>query len=192
MDFKLKNTKIYLRNFTDRVIKLLKDEITRSRVRTYKRNSSNYPINDTGSLANSIKRLRVKNTPDGFSYGVEGNSYAIPLNEKKGARKAPPIEEIISWIKRKRITLTDSKGKLVSVNDVNKVKSIAYVIGRSISANNVKPTGFINSAIEKSMADLSKLGESVGKDVLLNVDDILLKSGYIKKGDNYIIENGSK
>ena len=192
MNLKLKNTKVYLRGYTDRLIKLLKREITRSRVRTYKKSrSSNYPINDTGSLANSIKRLRVKNTNEGFSYGTEGNSYAIPLNEEKKRNKAPRIENIISWIQSKRITLTDG-GKPVSVNDLPKVKSIAFAISRSIGEDGVKETGFINSAIEKSKSDLNKLGSAIGKDILLNVDDILLKAGYIKKGENYIIENASK
>ena len=191
MSLKLKNTKVYLRGYTDRLIKLLKREITRSRVRTYKSGSSNYPINDTGSLANSIKSLRVKNTNEGFSYGIEGNSYAIPLNEKKKRNKAPRIENIISWIQSKRITLTDG-GKPVSVNDLPKVKSIAFAISRSIGRDGVKETGFINSAIEKSKSDLNKLGSAIGKDILLNVDDILLKAGYIKKGENYIIENASK
>lgn len=192
MSLKLKNTKVYLRGYTDRLIKLLKREITRSRVRTYKKSrSSNYPINDTGSLANSIKRLRVENTNEGFSYGIEGNSYAIPLNEEKKRNKAPRIENIISWIQSKRITLTDG-GKPVSVNDLPKVKSIAFAISRSIGRNGVKETRFINSAIEKSKSDLNKLGSSIGKDILLNVDDILLKAGYIKKGENYIIENASK
>jgi len=192
MSLKLKNTKVYLRGYTDRLIKLLKREITRSRVRTYKKSrSSNYPINDTGSLANSIKRLRVENTNEGFSYGIEGNSYAIPLNEEKKRNKAPRIENIISWIQSKKITLTDG-GKPVSVNDLPKVKSIAFAISRSIGMDGVKETGFINSAIEKSKSDLNKLGSSIGKDILLNVDDILLKAGYIKKGENYIIENASK
>jgi len=191
MSLKLKNTKVYLRGYTDKLIKLLKREITRSRVRTYKSGSSNYPINDTGSLANSIKRLRVKNTNEGFSYGIEGNSYAIPLNEEKKRNKAPRIENIISWIQSKRITLTDG-GKPVSVNDLPKVKSIAFAISRSIGKDGVKETGFINSAIEKSKSDLNKLGSAIGKDILLNVDDILLKAGYIKKGENYIIENASK
>ena len=39
------------------------------------------------------------------------------------------------------------------------------------------------------MVKLNKLGEAVGQDVLLNVDDILLKAGYIKKGDSYIIKS---
>lgn len=193
MDLKLKNTKIYLRGYTDRLIKLLRAEITRSRVRTYGKSgkSSNYPINDTGSLANSIKRLRVKNTKNGFSYDIEGNSYAIPLNEKKKRNKGPRIEHIISWIQSKRITLTDG-GKPVSVEDLPKVKSIAFAISRSIGRDGLKETRFINSAIEKSKSDLNKLGAAVGKDLLLNVDYILSKAGYIKKGENYIIKNASK
>lgn len=35
------------------------------------------------------------------------------------------------------------------------------------------------------MAELNNLGDQVGKDVMLNVEDILIKAGYIKKGDNY-------
>ncbi len=188
---KFKNTKAYIRNYTDKLISLLRQEIKRARTRTYRSGSSNYssnyPIDDTGSLAESIKRLRVKNINKGFSYGIEANSYAIPLNEKKGKRKLPPVDSIISWIQRKRITLTDN-GKPVSIQDIVKVKSIAYLISKSISVNNVKPTGFINSAIQKSISELNTLGAAVGKDVSLNLDDILVKAGYVKKGENYIIK----
>jgi hypothetical protein len=38
------------------------------------------------------------------------------------------------------------------------------------------------------MEKLNKLGEVVSQDVSLNLDDILIKSGYIKKGDNYILK----
>ena len=39
------------------------------------------------------------------------------------------------------------------------------------------------------MDKLNKLGAAVSEDVSLNLDDILVKAGYVKKGENYIIEN---
>jgi hypothetical protein len=39
------------------------------------------------------------------------------------------------------------------------------------------------------MVKLSKLGDAVSQDVLLNIEDILMQSGYIKKGDEYILKS---
>lgn len=187
---KFKNTKSYLDGYSKRLIKLLRIEIGRNRTRSYEsgRTYSN-PIDNTGKLRQSLEFI-AKDTKSGFSFDIKGNQYGMAVNDGT-KQKSPPIEKIITWIQQKPIRLRDSKGRFVTASE-SKIRSLAYVISRSIGANGIKKTNFIDDAIEKSMADLSKLGESVGKDVLLNVDDILLKSGYIKKGDNYIIENASK
>ena len=66
-------------------------------------------------------------------------------------------------------------------------KGIAYAISRKIGRENVQKTGFISSALNESLSILNKLPDSVVKDVKLNLQDILEKAGYYKKGETYNI-----
>lgn len=183
---KFKNTQTYLENYSEKLKKLLKLEIERSRSRNYVSGSYNSPIDTTGSLANSLSILE-KITPNKLSYQITGNDYALKLNEGKPQTKMPNIGGIIKWIKDKPITLADLKsGEIISLSDVKQVQRIAYFIARKVALKGTPETaGFIDKAIEDSMVDLDNLGNQVGKDVSLNIEDILLKAGYIKKGENY-------
>jgi hypothetical protein len=185
---KFKNTQTYLENYSEKLKKLLKLEIERSRSRNYTPTGSvNSPINTTGSLANSLS-LFSKISSNKLTYGITGNSYANKLNEGKPQGTIPDVRGIIKWIRDKRITLVDytNNNKPVSLDDINKVERIAYHIANKIAIRGTDETaGFIDKAIEDSMADLDNLGNQVGKDVSLNIEDILLKAGYIKKGENY-------
>lgn len=186
---KFKNTKSYLDNFSQEIVKLLKIEIGRSR----RRRSMNprgknvtAPIDSTGELKDSIKSIS-KEQPSKISYNIESLAYGLTVDKgRKAGKKPPPVKDIAQWIKAKPVKLRDAKGKFVSMND-KKIESLAGVIARSIGFYGTAPTSFISEALEASMGKLNALGDSVGKDVMENVDDILLKIGYIKKGDNYEI-----
>jgi len=187
---KYKNTQTYLDNYSKKLKKLLKLEIERSRSRNYVSGSYNSPINTTGSLANSLSTLE-KITSNKLSYQIKGNSYALKLDEGEPQSRMPDVGGIIKWIKDKRITLADiQSGEVISLSDTKKVQRIAYFIARKIggdknSIGTPETSGFLSKAIEESMEELDALGTQVGKDVSLNVRDILLKAGYIKKGENY-------
>ena len=144
------------------------------------------PINTTGSLANSLSKLS-NITSNRLSYQIKGNSYASKLDKGSPQGRFPNIQDLVKWIKDKRLTLADVKtGEIYSLSDTKNVNRIAYLIGKKIDKYGTKQTkGFISDAIEKSMGELNALGSQVSKDVSLNVDDILIKSGYIKKGDPY-------
>ncbi len=183
---KFKNTQSYLDNYSNKLKKLVKLEIERSRNRNYVSGSYNSPITTTGSLANSLSTLE-KITSNKLSYQIKGNSYASKLDKGKPQGRMPDVGGIIKWIKDKRITLADlQSGEVISLSDTKQVQRIAYFIARKIAIKGTPETsGFLSKAIEDSMAELNNLGNQVGKDVMLNVEDILLKAGYIKKGDNY-------
>lgn len=186
---KFKNTKSYLDNFSQELVKLLKIEIGRSR----RRRSMNprgknvtAPIDSTGELKDSIKSIS-KEQPSKISYNIESLAYGLTVDKgRKPNKKPPPVKDIAQWIKAKPVKLRDAKGKFVSMDD-KKINNLAGVIARSIGFYGTAPTNFISEALEASMGKLDALGDSVGKDVMENVDDILLKIGYIKKGDNYEI-----
>lgn len=187
---KFKNTKSYLDNFSQEIVKLLKIEIGRSR----RRRSMNprgknitAPIDSTGQLKDSIKSESKEDT-NKISYNIESLAYGLTVDKgRKPNKKPPPKQDIIDWIKAKPVRLRDAKGKFVSMDD-KKINNLAGVISRSIGFYGTAPVNFISEALEASMGKLNALGDSVGKDVMENVDDILLKIGYIKKGDNYEIK----
>ena len=183
---KFKNTQSYLDNYSSKLTKLLKAEIQSSRSRNYVSGSYSSPINTTGSLANSLSKIN-KITSNKLSFQILGNSYGSKLDKGNAQGRMPNVQSLVKWIQDKRLTLSDLQtGEIISLSDIKKVKRIAYFIGRKIALKGTPETkGFISNAIEKSMVELNALGSQVSKDVSLNVDDILLKSGYIKKGDSY-------
>lgn len=194
---KFKNTKAYMDNFSSELVKLLKIEIGRNRVRQYNRKNGSSTVNapidavskkdQTRSLRASLQSL-VKERENSYSIKIEGNQYGLAVDKGRAPGRFPNIGDIADWIRNKPVSIRDIRtGKFKSRTDSN-IKSLAYVIGRSISQKGIKPTNFISDAIEMSMGKLDKLGDAIGEDVMINVEDILLKAGYIKKGDNYIIE----
>lgn len=188
---KFKNTKAYMDNFSSELVKLLKIEIGRNRVRQYNRKNGsstvNAPIDATGSLRGSLQSL-AKERENSYSIKIEGNQYGLAVDKGRAPGRFPNIGDIADWIRNKPISIRDIRtGKFKTKTD-SSINSLAYVIGRSISQKGIKPTNFISDAIEMSMGKLDKLGDAIGEDVMINVEDILLKAGYIKKGDNYIIE----
>lgn len=185
---KFKNTKAYLDNYSKELVKLLKIEIGRNRNRSYSSGTYNSPIDASGRLKESIEAI-AKETDKGFSFNIMANDYAINVDQGRGQGKYPDIDNLIEWIRVKPIRIRNIKtGRFVKSDD-SAIRGLAHNISRKVAREGIKPTNFISDAIEHSMVKLNKLGEAVGQDVLLNVDDILIKAGYVKKGDNYIIES---
>lgn len=190
---KFKNTKAYLDNYSKELVKLLKIEIGRNRTRSYSSGRSyNSPIDNTGSLRESIESL-AKESANGFGFNIMANEYGLAVD--KGTKQGQPpvykpttnIQDLMQWIRSKPVRIRDGKGRFVQATDY-RVRGLAFVIARKIGRDGIKATGFIQDAINQSMEKLNKLGEVVSQDVSLNLDDILIKSGYIKKGDNYILK----
>jgi len=185
-----KNTKSYLNNFSQEIVKLLKIEIGRSRKRRSmnpRGRNTNSPIDASGQLRRNIS-IDTKEEDSKISFNIEALNYVTNVDEgRKAGQKPPPVRDIVKWIKQKPVRLRDTKGKIVSRSD-KKINNLAGVISRSIGFYGTAPTNFILEAMEASMGKLNALGDSVGKDVMENVDDIFIKSGYIKKGDNYQIK----
>ena len=186
---KFKNTKSYLDNFSQELVKLLKIEIGRSRKRRSmnpRGNNLTAPIDSSGELRDSIKSISEEQ-PNKISFNIESLGYGVTVDKgRKAGKRPPPVKDIAQWIKAKPVKLRDAKGKFVSMSD-KKIDGLAGVIARSIGFYGTAPTNFISEALEASMGKLDALGDSVGQDVMENVEDILVKAGYIKKGDNYEI-----
>jgi len=184
---KFKNTQAYIKNYSEQLVKLLKIEIGRNRNRKYKSGSYNSPIDTTGKLRESIEAIQ-KIQAESFSSQIMMNDYGVVVDQGRGMGAEPPHQDIVDWIQRKRIRIRDAKGRFVTANDYRLAK-LANNIRRKIGREGTQPTGFIQDAIDQSIEKLNKLGAAVGEDVMLNLDDILVKAGYIKKGEEYVIQS---
>jgi len=183
---KFKNTQAYIKNYSEQLIKLLKIEIGRNRTRKYKSGSYNSPIDATGKLRESIEAIQ-KIKDKSFSSQIMMNDYGLVVNDGRDIGSEPPHQDILDWIKAKRIRIRDTKGRFVTASDYQMSK-LANNIRRKIGREGTQRTGFIDDAIDKSIGKLNKLGAAVGEDVMVNLDDILIKAGYIKKGEEYILD----
>jgi len=193
---KFKNTKSYIDNFSDELVKLIKIEIGRNRTRTSKnpRSKITYQtpisakVDRVNNLLDKTQKLKIESTESQILSKIESLHYADYIDKGISQGKRPPSSEILKWIKNKPVRLRDRLGKFVRLTDA-KQKSLAFAISRSIGEFGIRPTNFISNAIDDAIKKLDTLTTPVSQDVMLNVEDILLKSGYIKKGDNFIIKS---
>jgi len=189
MSLQLDNTKKYLAEYSKNLLELAKIEIERAdRTRNYKTDSITGPINASGSLKDSLKLRGAKTTDVIYNYSIIGNEYGEAVDE--GTRHStPPVSKLINWLILKNKTLVDSKKKIVNLNDLKKVKRIAFAIQKSLSIKGIQKTGFITDLVNNQFKQLNDVYKPVVKDIEVNIDNILLKAGYKKKGkDTYTIE----
>lgn len=189
MSLKLDNTKKYLAEYSKNLLELAKIEIERAdRTRNYKTDSITGPINASGSLKDSLKLRGAKTTDVVYSYNIIGNEYGEAVDEGT-KRSTPPVQKLINWLILKNKTLVDSKKNIVQLSDLKKVKRIAYAIQKSLSINGIQRTGFITDLVNNQFKQLNDVYKPVVKDIEVDIDNILLKAGYKKKGkDTYTIE----
>ena len=191
---KLRNTEAYMYGFSKRLIRLLKIEIGRNRTRNYNGKTVSAPIDDTGSLKDSLElaftksRLNKSISGGSFNLSIKGNSYGEKLDE--GGLVNAKVSDIIKWIKRKPVKLTDARGGFVKADDY-RINKLANNIVRKLNGNTgsgIKATNFIGDAIDIAMQQIATIADPVEKDIYLNLDEIFKRAGYTKKGDEYIIE----
>lgn len=182
---KFKNTKNYLDNsLSKKIIKILRMEINRKRAR----GGYTSKIAFEGKLSDSLKN-KMRSNSGGFSLDIEGLGYGLDLDDGGNyPRRRPPVEKILHWIKTKPVNLTDFGGRTLTES---RIKGIAYLISKKIGLHGIKPTNYLDDAIEQILLEIDEITDPIVEDVILNIEDILLKAGYIKKGDNYIIEHGN-
>lgn len=193
---KLRNTENYMVGFSNRLVKLLKIEIGRNRTRNYNGKTVSAPIDNTGSLKDSLEvhmsKSRMKKFAEGgsFSLGIRGNSYGEKLDE--GGLVNAEVSKIIEWIKSKPVKLKDARGRFVTADDAGyRINKLANNIVRRLNGNTgsgIKATNFIGDAIDFAMQQIATIADPVEEDIYLNLDEIMIRAGYTKKGDDYIIK----
>jgi hypothetical protein len=185
---KFKNTDAYMKSFSNRLVELLRIELERNRTRNSSRGSYSGKINDTEELASSLKSI-YKKTESGFSYNIQGFKYGQAVDEGRKGGRPPSTDVLIPWIQSKPIRLKDATGKFAKVKDKQyRIKQLAFAIQNKIRREGIRPTNFIDDAIEIAMQKIASIAEPIEKDINLNLDEIFKMAGYTKKGDDYIIE----
>jgi hypothetical protein len=112
----------------------------------------------TGNLINSVRYTVNSQGKIIFSFAKEGKY--VQSGRRKGARFPPPAP-ITRWIREKGINATGKDGKPIGI------KSLTYLISRSIHKNGIKPLPFMDMAIKQSKEQLKKeLKKSVTKSVV--------------------------
>ena len=187
---KFNNTNSWLNGFSDRLVKLLRIEVSRNRTRTYMGKNGKpdrvitAPIDSSGSLRSSLEAVKKKYN-DGFGSNIMGNDYANKIND--GGASNPSIDSLISWIRKKPVTLQTTGNRAVNLTE-GRIKHLAKNIKKSIQSIGIQKTGFIDDALKDVMKEINSIHSPLIKDVELNVDEILNRAGYTKQGDNYIIK----
>ena len=92
MSFKLKNTKRYLKEYTESLLNISVQELNRKdRVRNYNSQSITSSITASGSLQESLE-ITEKDTDKILQLNLKGNSYAEQIDE--GTNSAtPPVSK---------------------------------------------------------------------------------------------------
>ena len=187
MSFKLKNTKRYLKQYTQSLLDISVKELNRKdRIRNYNSQSVTSSITASGSLQESLK-IAEKDTNKILQLNLEGNAYGEQIDE---GTKSTSVSKgkLIQWIKNKN-GFKDLNGKIVDLSNTKKVDRIASLISKSLKFNGIKPTNFLTDIINSKIKELKNIEAPIELDIESDLDNVLLKLGYKKQGkETYTIE----
>jgi hypothetical protein len=177
MSFKLKNTEDFLTNYSKKLIRLAKAQIDKPITRSYKSGrTTNSPLKATGSLKDSLKlNKKIVRGGDFFQFNIDGNAYGEKIDEGTKAGTSVDVNDIVSWINRKPVTLD-------SIKDKNRV---ANLIVQKIDREGIKPVPFLTELINKEIDSILGVTPNVIKDISGNLDDFMIMLGYSKTGETF-------
>tara|TARA_R100000655_G_scaffold39173_1_gene74317 strand:+ start:1207 stop:1755 length:549 start_codon:yes stop_codon:yes gene_type:complete len=177
MSFKLKNTEDFLTNYSKRLITLIQKQIDTPITRSY--NSGrviNSELNASGRLKQSLSlEKKIIRGGDFFSFAIKGNDYAERIDEGTKAGTNVKVNDIVSWINAKPVTLD-------SINNKNRV---ANLIAQKINREGIRPVPFLTNIVATRTEDIVEVTPKVLEDISNNLDDFMQMIGYIKQGKTF-------
>ena len=189
MSFKLKNTEAFLINYANKLIQLAKTQIDEPRQRTYSSGRVvNAPIDSSGELKQSL-RLDTKAIRGGdfFQFNINGSDYGEKVDEGTKAGTSVSVNDLVSWINRKPVTLQSARGR--KLKDTAKTKNrIANLIAQKIKREGIKPTNFLTQLVDEQFDNLLGVTPEVVKDISQNLDSFMKVLGYTKQGNTFKIQ----
>jgi hypothetical protein len=187
MSLKLKNTEKYLKEYTKGLLDITIKELDKqNRIRKYNSQTITSPITASGSLKESLNIVKKKSNSI-LHLNIEGNAYGEQVDEGTSSISVSK-GKLIQWINNKT-GFKDLNGNVIDLSNTKNVARIAGLISKSLKLNGIKPTNFLTDIVNSKIIDLKNINNPIIKDLELNVDDILIKSGYKKKGEQtYVIQ----
>jgi hypothetical protein len=187
MSLKLKNTEKYLKEYTKRLLdSTIKELDKQNRIRKYNSQTITSPITASGSLKESLNIVEKKSNSI-LHLNIEGNAYGEQVDEGTSSTSVSK-GKLIQWINNKT-GFKDLNGNVIDLSNTKNVAKIAGLISKSLKLKGIKPTNFLTDIVNSKIMDLKNINNPIIKDLELNVDDILIKSGYKKKGEQtYVIQ----
>ena len=134
----------------------------------------------TGKLLNSID-YRIDISENGCKLSFLAEKYYLNIeNGRKAGGKMPPIAIIERWLKIKGITPRVGQS----------LRSVAYMISRSISKKGIRPKPYLNN-IKKSLPEFhDDINEALKKDLGAIIDKtITVKFAEIRQNKYITIKN---
>tara|TARA_R110002167_G_scaffold189208_2_gene391345 strand:+ start:1458 stop:2048 length:591 start_codon:yes stop_codon:yes gene_type:complete len=186
MSFKLENTKRYLKEYTQSLLDISVKELNRKdRVRNYSSQSVTSSITASGKLKDSLN-ITEKDTDTVLQLNLKGNAYGEQIDE---GTKSTSVSKgkLIQWIKNKN-GFKDLNGKIVDLNDTEKIDRIAGLISKSLKLKGIKPTNFLTDIINSKIKELKNIEAPIELDIESDIDNVLLKLGYKKTNNTFTIE----
>lgn len=181
---KFNNTKAYMRNFSEDVVRFLVKQIERNR----QRGNIAAPIDNTGKLKKSFE-INFDEDSKSYVYSILGNDYGLIVDEGRGKnKKMPPINEIIQWINTKPVTLQSTRARALKGSIENQKRRLAFAIARKIGLNGTRPTGFVKQSLASAMENLA-IEEPIVQDIEENIEEILIRAGFQEIGaDRFVLK----
>lgn len=130
----------------------------------------------TGNLKNSL-RYKLKRKNDGANVVFDANGSAskywdVIERGRRPNKKAPPIDAIMDWIKKKPIRLQAKGGGFIK-STPQAQRAAAYLIARAIGKRGIEGIHFYEEAIQAAIEDWgSRLEEAMAKDIQEQLNDI--------------------
>lgn len=125
----------------------------------------NYELRNKISFTLSVRSSEFQitfNAPEYWKY----------VNSGRGPGKMPPIDTMVEWIERRNITPKAVNGKLPTI------RSLAFLIARSIGKNGVKGNSFYDIALEDFESIFSdRIADAITEDISEQIDEFLKPIG---------------
>ena len=124
----------------------------------------------SGTLVKSLKS-KVEDSAAGIELNIYGTDYAkfVDRGRKKGGKRVP-ISALVKWVKEKGLATGDKK-----------MVQLAFAIQTNIWKNGIKPTPFIQFALNKrELAVLDKVGNMRINYISNEIDKLITKYWFDK------------
>ena len=135
-----------------------------------------YKGGQDSALAGSVN-FKVSASPYGYKFALWMNDYWINIEDGRGKNKtAPPTEPIEQFIRLRGLKLTPPKtlkGKRKTLSYDRKIKSLAYVIARSIGKKGIEPRPFQSKLMTQELKDelTTSLFSVLKKEFILSIKE---------------------